>query len=128
MANVTPTEERVTGMVGVVIYTWANMLLTDVGLAVTAPHFPDKCVQVEGTFGAAGAVTIQGSLYTTTPTWSTLNDANGNALAIATAGPSGVSHIETILENVYQIRPNVLTGDGTTSLTVKLLCSTQARR
>lgn len=125
MAVVGFTQETFTGMVGVQIYTWSGMQNGDTGTPVIACSFSDKTIQVEGTFGVGGAATIQGSNYTSSPTWATLNNAGGTALVIQTASPP---HVQTILENPYQIRPNITGGDGTTALTVKLAVVTQARR
>jgi len=81
----------------------------NVDLAVYA----DKSVQVTGTFGAAGSVSIQGSNDGGT-TFATMNDANGNALTFTSGA------IKQITENPEQIQPIVTAGDGTTSLNVYL--------
>ena len=97
------------GATGVVY--WPNMANGDTGQAMEMFQYADRTVQVFGTFGAAGTATINGSLDGTN--FPTLNDPNGNALSLTTA------KIETVLEATRYIRP-VVTGDGTTSLTVYL--------
>lgn len=92
--------------------TWANMALGDTGKPIDWPAYMDRSVQVKGTFGAAGAVTMEGSNDGTV--FVPLSDPRGNSLAINTA------KIEQIEDCVYQTRPNVTAGDGTTSLTVVL--------
>lgn len=114
---------------GVKVIKWGPMLTTDVGSPYVAPQFPEKSVQVSGTPGGVDPVVIiQGTnVFTGTPAWGTLTDASDNALSFATADVTA-NKIETILQNCYQIRPNVTAGDGTTSVTVRLLISTIARR
>lgn len=75
--------------------------------------FADRCVQVTGTFGAGGSVTIQGSNDDGT-TWSTLKDAFGTALTFTSAG------IAQITELPQYIRPSVTAGDGTTAINVRI--------
>jgi hypothetical protein len=76
--------------------------------------FIERCVTVHGTFGAGGSITIQGSNDGTN--WFALTDPQGNALTKTAAA------IEQVLESPLYIRPLVTAGDGTTSLTVILLC------
>lgn len=107
---------------GVVVVVWENLANADTGAPFIGPSYPDKSVQVTGTFGVGGNCRIKGSNFTGTPTWATLNDPQGNALDITAA------KIEQLLENVYQIQPEITAGDGTTSLTVRLIATTHARR
>jgi len=100
------------------VVQWANLDYQDTGAPFIAPNYSEKSVQVKGTFSTGGECTIQGSNDPSTPTYATLADPQGNALTISAAG------IETILENVYQIRPNITGGDGSTDLTVVMLVST----
>lgn len=115
---------------GVEQIQWASMANGDTGQPYIAPHYPDKTVQVHGTFGVGGNARIQGTLEVSSPTnWQTLSDPNGNDLNFdATKVTTNGKGVETILENVQQIRPNITAGDGTTSLTVRLQISTVARR
>ena len=92
---------------------WSPLALGDDGEPVAMPDFADRTVQVAGTFGAGGAVAVEGSLDGLT--WATLTDPQGNALSITAA------KIEAISEAVLYVRPRVTGGDGTTSLTIHLL-------
>lgn len=100
---------------GIILVKWSNMTALDTGYPVVCGHFSDKSVQVKGTFGVAGNCQIQGSNDTSSETWATLNDPQGNALDITAA------KIEQVLENPYSIRPSITAGDVTTSLTVTML-------
>jgi hypothetical protein len=100
---------------GVHVTTWAVVPFASpsTGTPQSAAQFNDKCVQVSGTFGAAGSATIEGSNDNTN--WFPLHDPAGAALTITAAG------LKEILENPLYIRPNVTAGDGTTALTVTLV-------
>jgi hypothetical protein len=98
-----------------ILILWENLVNGDTGKPVPCWMYADKSIQVIGTFGSGGTCTIQGSNMDATPTWATLVDPQGNALAITGA------KTEAILENTYQIRPNVTAGDGSTDLDVYLL-------
>lgn len=108
--------------VGTRIITWAGLDADDTGSPYACvSHYPDKVVQITGTFDTT-TVTMQGTLDTgASPTYFTLTDPQGNAISkTAAAG-------EQILENCYKIRPSV-SGGASTDITVKLLLSTVARR
>lgn len=83
------------------------------GSAVGLADFQDRTVQVYGTFGAGGSVTIQGS-NDDGVTWATLTDPLGNNLTFTSAG------MKQITELPQYLRPYVTAGDGTTSLSVYL--------
>lgn len=89
---------------------------SDVGSAVELHQYRDRSVQVVGTFGAAGSVTIEGSNDGGT-TWAALSDPQGNALAFT------ATKIEAISEVPALLRPRVTAGDGTTSLDVYLFAA-----
>ena len=116
MATREYTVENLIG--GIKVVTWTGLLNGDVGKPFVSPQFADKCVQTEGDFGVGGACEIEGTNYTTPGNYRTLNDPQGNPLSVLTP------KVEQILENPYQLRPRVSSGDGTTDLTVKLLVST----
>src|SRR5512139_3355118 len=103
---------------GAMLIKWPDLANGDTGQPFRCPHYTDKAVQISGTFGAGGNCRIQGAHDPDSPTWATLNDAQGNALDV------GLAKIEQVLENVYQIQPNITAGDGTTALTVHLLVAT----
>ena len=92
---------------------WTGLLNTDTGSPQTGSNLADKSVQVSGTFGAGGSVSIKGSQDNVT--WFTLTDPQGNALVFTAAG------MEQISENPRYMRPEVTAGDGSTSLTVTVI-------
>lgn len=92
---------------------WANMANGQTGVPVDLIEYSDRSVQLEGTFGSGGSVSIQGTNDLTN--WETLRDPSSTALTLTSAGLHG------ILELTGQIRPNVTAGDGTTALTVTLV-------
>ena len=102
-----------------VVATWAGMQNGDDGQPIELANFADRSVQVVGTFGAGGKVRIEGSLNGTD--YAPLTDPQGNDLDITTA------KIEAITEVARWIRPRVIAGDGTTSLTVTMLLKGIAR-
>jgi hypothetical protein len=90
---------------------WGPLANGDSGDGVTLAVWQDRTVQVVGTFGAAGSVTLQGSNDGGT-TWATLTDPQGAALTFTATG------LRQILELPHMIRPAVTAGDGTTALNV----------
>jgi hypothetical protein len=81
------------------------------GKSVSLAHYQDRCVQVIGTFGSGGSISIQGSNDDGT-TWVTLTDPLGNALTFTSAG------MKQITELPHKLKPIVTAGDGTTALAV----------
>jgi hypothetical protein len=78
-------------------------------------RYPEKSIHVFGTFGTGGTIKAQGTNEVLTPAnWYNLNDPQGAEISIT------VAKIKEILENVYQFRPYLSAGTGTT-LTV-ILC------
>jgi hypothetical protein len=70
-------------------------------------------VQVQGTFGASGSVSVEGS--NDGVNYHTLRDPQGVSLTFTAAG------LKAVLELTRFIRPRVTAGDGTTALTVTLV-------
>ena len=93
--------------------TWAPLAQNDVGDAMSFGQFTDKSVQVAGTFGGA-SVRVEGS--NDGVNWAVLTDPQGNDLLITSA------KIEMVTEATLHVRPAVVGGDGTTALTVVMLC------
>lgn len=95
--------------------TWTGLLNGDDGAPATGmSEFDDRSVQVQSTFGAGGTVLIEGTVDGSN--YQTLNDAFGVALSVTSA------RIRAVTEYVYAVRPRVTAGDGTTSLTVTMIC------
>lgn len=95
------------------IATWAGMVNGDVGTPLELANFSDRSVQVVGTFGTGGNVSIEGSLDGIN--YKVLTDPQGNVLDITAAA------IEAVMELVRWIRPHVTAGDGNTNVTVLIL-------
>jgi hypothetical protein len=97
-------------------YAWLAVPNGNTGTPLLPEHaadYQDRTVQITGTFGTGGSVSIQGSNDGGT-TWATLTDPLGNALTFTAAG------MKQITELPEQIRPSVTAGDGTTSLNIYL--------
>lgn len=120
---------------GVLLITWPNMLNTDTGQPYVCPDKSEKSVQAAGTAGGASCA-MQGSnaqAYQATlsggaaagvaPVYGALTDPQGNALTFA-AADIAANKIEKIQENPLVVRPNVTGGDGTTSVTVRMVVRT----
>lgn len=107
---------------GVVKVEWSGLLNGDTGAPEDLSRYPDKTMQLKGTFGAGGSVNIEGS-NDGGSTYHILNDTRGegNALTLTAADT------RMVLENPAAIRPNVTAGDGTTNLSVIIVASTMAR-
>lgn len=127
MANITPTVFPVIGDGNADGYqvTWGPMANGDVGIGVgntvnqqTAggggffAGYADKSIQVEGTFGAGGSVTLEGTNDCNVAHFRPLTDPGGNTIAMSATG------IKALTEAVIWVRPHVAAGDGTTALTV----------
>lgn len=96
-----------------VLITWSGLLgsPTDDGDPVQPGNYRDMCVQVTGTFGTGGSVTLQGSLDNVN--WFALNTPAGSAITLTAAG------LRQVQENARWVRPIVTAGDGTTNLVVR---------
>lgn len=109
---------------GVLIAKWTGLLKTDTGAPVSAPQHSDRSVQVYGTFGAGGEITIEGANDAlqsvnnpspATPVYATLHEANTYTV-LEIADDDKIWEIE---ENPTQIRPNCTDGEvAVTDLTV----------
>ena len=114
---------------GAIWVEWTGLLLNDTGEPYVAPAFGDKSVQAIGLAAGVGSeVTIEGSnnkFGQASPQWDTLEDQNGTNLVFLNAT---TEKLKAVVQNVIQIRPNVTAGDGSTSVTVRMLVSTAGRR
>ena len=89
----------------------------DTGIAIPESFFDyvDRSIQVTGTFGADGEITIEGSNHG--GVYATLNDPQGNALVVTTA------KLEQIMEQTLLMRPRGTGGEiGVTDLDVTIIC------
>ncbi len=106
---------------GVEVVTWV-LANGDTGAPIAFASYGDKTMQIFGTFGSGGSVTLQGSndprvvSDAGNAVWFSLVDPQGNAITKTSAAG------EALLENPLYIRPSCTAGDGTTSLTV-ILCA-----
>lgn len=100
--------------------TWSALANGDDGTWLTGAMLADKTVQVLGTFGAGGSISIEGSNDGGT-TAAILNDSRGEGNPVTFTA----ADIRTILENPERIRPRVTAGDGTTSLSVIIVSESQ---
>lgn len=112
MATITPTVTKLGGDDATVKVKYEALTQTNAdGSPIAWVQWADRSVQVLGTFGTGGTLTIEGSNDGGT-TWATLSDPQGNALAIQTA------KLEAITEICELVRPRVTAGDGGTDLDV----------
>jgi hypothetical protein len=95
----------------VAVTTWDNLAQGDDGEPVRLAVYPDRSIQVAGTFGGA-SLTIGGS--NDGETYHALADTSGSPLTL-TAGA-----LKQIVELPIFIKPRVFGGDGTTALKVVL--------
>lgn len=95
-----------------VIREWAGLGVGDDGAAELLPPIGDRTVQVAGTFGVGGSVRLLGSLDGID--FFPLTDPQGNPLDFVQG------KLESVMELVPYIRPQVTAGDGTTNLKVTL--------
>ena len=96
------------------VASWGPMADGDVGQELPAMwSYADRSFQVEGTFGAGGSCSLEGS--NDLANYRILNDPTGVALTITSAA------IKAVIEVTQNIRPHVTAGDGTTELTVTML-------
>lgn len=94
--------------------SWPLLTTTNTdGAPISAVEFADRAVQVSGTFGAGGSITLQGSNDGTN--WYPLTRPAGTAITLTAAG------IAAVTELTQWVRPLVTAGDGTTSLTATLV-------
>jgi hypothetical protein len=121
VAIVSPTFSKARsqdGGIDAVVITWTGIGNGSTGKPVKRPALADKTIQVEGTFGAGGSATLEGSNDSTIGTdgnFHALTDPQGNTIAIAAPG------IKQVTEATLWIQPHVTAGDVTTSLNVTVV-------
>lgn len=116
MANVAATISARSNARSIVMAWLAMTTTNNIGVGRDGglcqfPAYPDRTVQITGTFGTGGSVQIEGSNDGGT-TWTILTDPLGNNLVFTSSG------MKQITEMPDAIRAKVTAGDGTTSLNV----------
>lgn len=111
-------EYQVDGNANIARVVWTGLANGDTGDPVKMGDWADRTVQITGTFGTGGSINLEGSCdkETESPTYFILTDPQGSAITKTAAAA------EVFEESPLIIRPNVTAGDGTTSLTVKMVC------
>ncbi len=94
-----------------VLAVWAAVTENDTCNGVQLPAYPDRSVQVAGSFTS---ISIEGSNIAAATTYAVLNDTWDNELTFTAAG------IDTIAENPLWIRPKTPVG-ASSSVTVYML-------
>lgn len=117
------TSNGVPSAVGALVVVWEGLTNGDDGAPFFCPDYPDKSVQIIGTFDGE-TVTMQGSNDPddSGQTWATLTDPQGNGIAKSAAA------LEQVLENSHQIRPIVSGTPGVADIDVLMVVATTARR
>jgi hypothetical protein len=97
---------------------WTPLLSGDTGSWMQLAGLPDRTLEVTGTFGGA-AVTMQGTNQVDPNTGplsgSGLTDQGASAISLTAAG------VKLIAEATRWVRPVVTGGDGSTSLTARVV-------
>lgn len=125
-ASLTTIDANSSARAQIVAWTPLTSVNVDGSVFSQSAFYVDKSVQVVGTFGGA-TVALRGSNVPTPgpvsgTDWFTLHKTDQNSLSFT--GADGF----TMLDNPVHIAPFVTGGDGTTSLSVYLLCATSARK
>ena len=100
---------------------WPNMENGDTGGPVALPQYPDKTVQVVGTFSTGGSVEMEGSPEAAPGAgdWGGLHNPQGTLISF------GVGALENdpmvLAENTRVMRPVVSAGDSSTDVTVVVI-------
>lgn len=116
MATVNPTVTYIGD--NAVLFSWTLTQANTDGapIGVKFADFRDRTVQMAGTWDSA-TVVWQGSNVASSPTYATLNDAQGSAISkTSDAGP------EQVMEATLWQRPNASGGGATQSVVVSCYC------
>jgi hypothetical protein len=113
---------------GEIVFLCTGLLVTDTTAPLRVTGRPIRTIQISGTPGAGGSLTMQASLSVDgTPVWGTAHDPQGNDVILAAADITA-QKIETLLEDYIDLRGNATAGDGATLLTLRVKLGTIARR
>ncbi len=100
---------------GIVEIVWETLTTTNrPGNGIESAKFPDKTVQVIGTFGASASIAVEGSNDDGT-TWFACHDITNAVIALTAAGGA------LIVENPKLLRPVLSNGDGSTDVDVYVI-------
>ena len=95
---------------------WTALSAGDTAQWMMLGHYNDKCVQVYGTFSAGATITFEGSNEDVPANGAPLTDPTQTVISFTQVA------IRQVLENPLFIRPVLAGGDGSTSLTVRVVC------
>jgi hypothetical protein len=114
------TEKPAAGQGQGFLVQWLALANGNDGTPFDMTGFEPLSVQIEGTFGAAGSVSLEGS--NDASNYEILHDLSTNALTFTAAG------LKAVGDNTNFVKPKVTAGDGTTSLNVSLWVRKALRR
>jgi hypothetical protein len=106
------------------LVSWSGLVTgsNDVGEKFECPGAADRSVQLTGTLGTGGVVTLYGSnldapsdTFNSTD-WGALTDLDGNTLTL-----DAIGQIKQVREICRWIRPRITAGDGSSSLGVAMV-------
>ena len=103
------TSPVTTDLSGTAVLTWDGLGAGEEGVAASQVRLGERVVQVFGTFNGASVV-LEGSADG--QNWFRLSDQFGLSLYFT------ITSGKTVLESTHYIRPVVIGGDASTSLTV----------
>ena len=107
---------------GTFVVKWPLMASGDVGVVFESPHHTEKHVTVGGTYGTGGTIRMEVQDVAdarVTARYSVAKDSQGNPMVFT--GADGNPETKSMKPVTFQVRPNCSVGDGTTSLTVRML-------
>ena len=119
--NFSKTSSRVQNHSDELEAYWPNLAKNDVGQWLDVSQFSDKTIQITGTLGTGGEITVEGSLDGGTTAF-TLTQADTTAFVLNALGGAAV------LEAVPLIRVNATNGDGTTYLSCYIFAKASGKR
>lgn len=111
------------------LYKWTGLLQTssDSGAPLRIPAHSDITVQMLGTLGTGGVITMEGTLDNAAAPadaqYGGLNIPAGTALTL-----TAIAQVKQVLEHPLQIRPRVTAGNGTTNLECWVIVTKQWRK
>jgi hypothetical protein len=100
----------------ILFIVWKNLANGDTGNPLVIPGFTSQTIQFTGTFGSGGLIVMEGTLdsVSASPTYTPVERSGGGDLNASN------EEFDSVRSNVYKLRPRVTSGDGTTSITVRL--------